>query len=86
VLDASDTNNAARALEIELLSPEPADAFVTRRFGPFLVIRTAKPTATPEIYLWRTDQVERTGRVLGLGDADVNLETAVRALRLLSDR
>jgi hypothetical protein len=86
VLDASDTNNAARALEIELLPPEPAEAFVTRRFGPFLVVRTSEPTGTPRRFLQRTVQVERTGRVLGLGDPDVNLQTAERALRLLSDR
>ena len=86
VLDASDTNNAARALEIDLLPPEPAEAFVTRRFGPFLVIRTAEATGTPRRFLERTVQVQRTGRVLGLGDPDVNLQTARRALRLLSER
>lgn len=86
VLDASDTNNAARALEIDLLPPEPAEAFVTRRFGPFLVIRTVAPTGTPDAFLRRTVQVQRTGRVLGLGDPDVNLQTASRALRLLAAR
>ncbi len=86
VLDASDTNNAARALEIALLSPEPADAFVTRRFGPFLVIRTIAPTGDARQFLRRTVQVQRTGRLLELGDPDVNLQTAERALRLLSDR
>jgi hypothetical protein len=81
VLDASDTSNAARALEIELVSPEPAAAFAVRRFGPFLVVRTREPARTPEAYLRRTVQVQRTGRLLELGDADINLQTARLALR-----
>jgi hypothetical protein len=83
VLDASDTNNAARALEIELLPPEPAEAYETKRFGPFLVVRTRQPTVTAAGFLRRTVQVQRTGRVLGLGDPDVNLQTARSALRRL---
>ena len=67
-------------------SPEPAEAFVTRRFGPFLVIRTTAPTGDARQFIRRTVQVQRTGRLLELGDPDVNLQTAERALRLLSDR
>ena len=83
ILDASDNNNFFRKLEIPLRSPEPSSAFEVRRFGPFLVIRTAKPTGTPARYLERAAQALQVGKDLYIGDADINLATVERATRAL---
>ncbi len=83
VLDASRRNNLRPRLEIGPASPTPADAFVTRSFGPFLVIRTKEPVGTPERYLARAGEAILLGRSLGIGDADVNLQTVERAAREL---
>ena len=83
VLDASRRNNLRPRLEIGPGSPTPADAFVTRSFGPFLVIRTKEPVGTPEHYLVRAGEAILLGRSLGIGDADVNLQTVERAAREL---
>jgi len=83
ILDASDNNNNSRKLEIRLRSPEPRSAFEVRRFGPFLVIRTAAPTRTPAHYLERAAQALQVGKELYIGDADVNLATVERATRAL---
>ena len=79
VLDASANNNIARKLEIELRSPKPESAYDVRRFGPFLVIRTAEPTVTPERYLEHAEQAMLVGKTLWIGDADINLLTVQRA-------
>ena len=83
ILDASEPNNVAPALEIELRSPQPVEAFEVRRFGPFLVIRTAEPVRTPARYLERAGQAMLVGKALWIGDADINLLTIERAARAL---
>ena len=83
ILDASEQNNAAPALEIELRRPIPAAAFDVRRFGPFLVLRTKEPTVTPGRYLERAGQAVLVGKALWIGDADINLLTIERAARAL---
>ncbi len=83
VLDASRRNNLRPRLEIGTASPTPADAFVTRSFGPFLVARTRTPVGTAERYLVLAGRVMLLGRSLGIGDADVNLQTVERAGREL---
>jgi hypothetical protein len=83
ILDASETNNAAPSLHIELRSPRPAAEFDVARFGPFLVIRTRRPTGTPKRYLERAGEVMLLGKALYIGDADINLVTIERAARVL---
>lgn len=83
VLDASRRNNLRPRLEIGTASPSPADAFVTRSFGPFLVARTREPVGTVERYLVLAGRAILLGRSLGIGDADVNLQTVERASREL---
>lgn len=85
ILDASKRNNLQPRLEIATGSPAPRGAFVTRSFGPFLVIRTKKPVGTPARYLIRAAAAMRLGRALGIGDADVNLQTVERAAQALRD-
>ena len=48
VFDASDTNNFTQQMHIPLRYPSPASDFEARVFGPFLVIRTRRPTVTSE--------------------------------------
>jgi hypothetical protein len=83
VFDASANNNFTPRLTIPVRRPEPAAAFDVRRFGPFLVIRTAEPVGTPERYLLRAGQAMLVGKALQIGDADVNLVTIERAAREL---
>jgi hypothetical protein len=79
VLDASDTNNYEPKLSIPLRVPKPAYAFEARVFGPFLVVRTRRPTLTLRRYLRRSIAVQLVGQSLFIGDADVNLDTMKRA-------
>ena len=83
VFDASDTNNFTQKLTIPLRYPSPRSDFEARAFGPFLVVRTKKPTRTPMEFLLETRQAQILGRSLGSGDADVNLLTADQALSTL---
>jgi hypothetical protein len=83
ILDASETNNGEPSLHIELRSPRPATEFDVRRFGPFLVIRTRRPTGTPKRYLERAGEAMLLGKALYIGDADINLLTIERAARAL---
>ena len=83
VLDASRRNNLRPRLEIENRDPGPPGVFVTRVFGPFLVIRTRKPVKTEDAYLAAAARVVLVGRSLGIGDADVNMQTIERADRVL---
>jgi hypothetical protein len=83
VFDASDTNNFTPKLTIALHMPRPASAFEARVYGPFLVIRSRGPTGTVRRYLEETKAVQLVGQSLYIGDADVNLDTAERALRRL---
>jgi Dolichyl-phosphate-mannose-protein mannosyltransferase len=79
VLDASDTNNFAPRLTIERRVPRPASAFEARAYGPFLVIRSRRPTETPRTYLELSARAMRTGKSLLIGDADINAVTVTRA-------
>jgi hypothetical protein len=83
VFDASDTNNFYPQLTIPLRYPNPASDFEARVFGPFLVIRTRRPTRTPKQFLIESRQAELVGKSLYMGDADVNLLTVDRALSRL---
>lgn len=83
ILDASRRNNARPRLEIGAASPTPADAFETRSFGPFLVIRTREPVKTADRYLALAARALLLGRSLEIGDADVNVQTVERANRVL---
>ena len=79
VFDASDTNNFDPRLTIELRVPRPASAFEARRYGPFLLIRSRRPTDTPRTYLELSAKAMRTGKSLLIGDADINAVTVTRA-------
>ncbi len=83
VLDASEHNNLHPRLEIENRNPGPPGEFTTRVFGPFLVIRTVKPVRTEDAYLTAAAKAMLVGRSLGIGDADINLQTIERADRAL---
>ena len=83
ILDASERNNLHPRLEIDNRDPGPAGAFETRAFGPFLVIRTREPVRTADAYLRAAARAMLVGRSLGIGDADVNLQTVERADRVL---
>ena len=82
VLDASDNNNFTPRLHIPLRYPRPASEFEARVFGPFLVVRSRKPTRTIRAFLLQTQAVQLVGQSLYLGDSDINLLTVERALGL----
>ena len=82
VLDASDTNNFTTRLHIPLRYPRPASKFDVRVYGPFLVIKSRKPTRTIREFLLQTQAVQLLGQSLYLGDSDINLITVERALGL----
>ena len=82
VLDASDNNNFTPRLHIPLRYPRPASKFEARVFGPFLVVRSRKPTGTLREFLLQTQAVQLVGQSLYLGDSDINLLTVERALGL----
>ena len=83
VLDASERNNLKPRLEIENRDPGPPGTFETRAFGPFLVIRTIRPVRNDRAYFAAAARAMLAGRSLGIGDADVNLQTIERADRVL---
>jgi len=83
ILDASERNNLRPRLEIENRDPGPPGVFETRVFGPFLVIRTREPVKTEDAYLTAAARAMLVGRSLGIGDADVNLQTIERADRVV---
>jgi hypothetical protein len=82
ILDASERNNLRPRLEIENRDPGPPGVFETRVFGPFLVIRTREPVRTVDAYLEAAARAMLVGKSLGIGDADVNLQTVERADRI----
>ena len=82
VLDASDRNNIRPRLEIDYRLPTPEAAFEARAFGPFLVIRTREAVLTPKTFLYDAARALLVGQQLGIGDADINLQTVVRAERV----
>ena len=84
VFDASDTTNAVRSSTIPFVAPQPTSAFRVAAFGPYLVVRTAKPTGCVRNYLKMARRVEWVGASLGLGDADVNMLTVEQAAQRLT--
>ena len=89
VLDASDgsrtVSNWSMRLKIQDRSPGPE--FETRVFGPFLIVRTLRPTETPSTFLWDTLAVQGTQRVgdaFAVANAEINDHTARVALEELS--
>ena len=85
VFDASDQSDPGR---VSLTIPEtvPGPIFESRAWGPFLVIRTKEPVRNAEDFFRDTAAVELEGRILGVGDASINLQTAVTALSRLEGR
>lgn len=83
VIDGSDSRNARPTLGIALRAPSPGEAFVVRRFGPFLVVRTRHATRTPARFLALAESVQRLSRSLGIAHAGVNLDTVRQAERRL---
>jgi hypothetical protein len=79
VFDASDTTNVKERQTIPLELPSPQSAFEARVYGPFLVIRSRRPLVRRARYLSVSEDVMRVGRRLGIGDADINLRTLLRA-------
>lgn len=79
VFDASDTTNARERQTIAFALPRPSSAFEGRVFGPYLVIRSRAPLLSPPRYLAVAERVMRVGRRLEISDADVNLQTMLRA-------
>ncbi len=76
VLDSSDTNNFEPKLHIPFRVPRPFWKYDAKAFGPFLVIRSRKPTRTPLEFLEQTIDVMLLGQSMWIGDADINLLTA----------
>jgi hypothetical protein len=83
ILDASERNNLEPRLEMEDRDPGPPELFEHRVFGPFLILRTREPVVTEDAYLTAAARAMLAGRSLGIGDADVNLQTIERADRAL---
>jgi hypothetical protein len=83
VLDASERNNLKPRLEMENRDPGPPGLFETRVYGPFLILRTREPVKTEDAYLTAAARVMLAGRSLGIGDADVNMQTIELADRSL---
>ena len=79
VFDASDTGNRIRRLDVPNRRPAPREAFESRVFGPFLIIRTVKPTGDARSYLELARRAQLVGKALSVGDADTNLLTVVEA-------
>jgi hypothetical protein len=76
VLDSSDTNNFEPKLHIPFRLPREYWKYNAKVFGPFLIIRSRKPTGTPQEFLEQTIDVMILGQALWIGDADINLLTA----------
>jgi hypothetical protein len=85
VFDATDQLDASKQrFTVPNVSPGPQ--FEARAFGPFLVIRTKEPVVTAETFLRDTAVVEFNGKILGIGDAGLNHQTAITALARLQKR
>jgi dolichyl-phosphate-mannose-protein mannosyltransferase len=79
VFDAGDNNNYVKRTQIELRLPFPRREFEGRAYGPYLVIRTRKPTVTIARYLDAARKAELIGKSLAMGDADINYATIRQA-------
>ena len=66
---------------MENRDPGPPGLFETRVYGPFLILRTREPVKTEDAYLAAAARVMLVGRSLGIGDADVNMQTVELADR-----
>jgi len=85
VFDATDQLDVSKQrLSIPAVSPGPQ--FEIRAFGPFLVIRSKKPVLTAETFFRDTAVVEYQGKLIGIGDAGLNYQTAVTALARIQGR
>jgi len=82
VIDASDQLNVSKQ-RLTVSGRAPGPQFEARAFGPFLVVRTKEPVQTEETFLRDTAVVEFNAKALGIGDAALNLQTAVNALARL---
>jgi hypothetical protein len=82
VLDASDTHNCTPRLHITLRDPPAAATFEARVFGPFLVVRSRRPTKTIRACLLQTLAVPLAGPSLLLGASAISLLTVARVLGL----
>ncbi len=79
VFDAGDNNNYVKRTTIELRLPFPRSEFEGRAYGPYLIIRTRRPTRTIAHFLADARKVELIGKSLAMGDADINYATIRRA-------
>jgi hypothetical protein len=85
VFDATDQlDTSKQRFTVSDVSPGPQ--FEARAFGPFLVVRTKKPALTAVTFLRDTAVVEYQGKLIGIGDAGLNYQTAVTALSQLLER
>jgi hypothetical protein len=85
IFDATDQLDASKQrMTVPAVSPGPQ--FDVRAFGPFLVVRTKEPTRTAETFFRDTAVVEYEGKILGIGDAGLNYQTAVTALARVQNR
>jgi Dolichyl-phosphate-mannose-protein mannosyltransferase len=82
VFDATDEQDPAKR-RFTIPARSPGEGFEARAFGPFLVLRTTEDVRTPERFVRLTIDVELLGRQLRIGDAGLNLSTALKALRRL---
>ena len=79
VFDAGDNNNYVKKTHVELRLPFPRSEFEGRAYGPYLIIRTRKPTVTIAHYLDAARKAELIGKSLAMGDADINYATIRQA-------
>jgi hypothetical protein len=85
VFDASDQSDPNRVrLSIRPVTPGPQ--YEIRAWGPFLVIRTKAPVGNAQEFFRDTAAVELLGKILGVGDASINLQTSVTALARIQGR
>jgi hypothetical protein len=85
VFDASDQSDQSR-VRLTIQDTVPGPVFEARAWGPFLVIRTKEPVRDAEDFFRDTAAVELEGRILGVGDSSINLQTALAALERLENR
>jgi hypothetical protein len=85
IFDATDQLDASKQ-RFAVPSVSPGPQFEVRAFGPFLVIRTKRPVVTPETFFRDTAVVEYQGKLIGIGDAGLNYQTAVTALARIQGR
>jgi hypothetical protein len=82
VFDATDQlDTSKQRFKIENVSP--GSEFESRAFGPFLVVWTKEPVGDAETFFRDTAIAQSQGKLLGIGDAGLNQQTAITALRRL---